>query len=47
MLPIGCKSRGLNGPAQVALQEARRQRVEIALRKKPSTLLLGLVNHDI
>ena len=32
---------------QEALQEARRERVEIALRKKPSTFLLGLVNDEI
>jgi len=32
---------------EAALQDARRQRVEIALRRKPSTLLLGLVNDEI
>jgi len=32
---------------EAALQEARRQRVEIALRRKPSTILLGLVNDEI
>jgi len=32
---------------EAALQEARRERVEIALRRKPSSCLLGLVNDEI
>lgn len=47
MVCVEFNLRCLNSPEQTALQEARRGRVEIALRRKPSTLLLGLINDEI